>query len=155
MISCDHKGYLNIGNLLKNMGYISGLLFQAIPYDYRRDIKSSSAPSLITKSVENLHKITGKKVLLIAHSLGSLYTMHTMNMSPQEWKDKYVSSIITFGAPYLGTSKAIRSNLGGDPGYLSHYLGVDVGMNYYCQNKAINTGSSGMDLYPRDTFNIF
>lgn len=24
---CDYKGFLNIGELLKNMGYISGLLF--------------------------------------------------------------------------------------------------------------------------------
>ena len=59
---------------------------------------------------------------------------------------------MTFGAPYLGTSKAVRANLGGDPGYLAHHLGRDVGINYYCQNKAINTGSSGMDLYPKDAF---
>lgn len=24
---CDYKGFLNIGELLKNMGYISGILF--------------------------------------------------------------------------------------------------------------------------------
>jgi hypothetical protein len=71
MIGCDHKGFSNMGALLKGMGYISGLTFQAIPYDYRKDIISSNAHSIITKTVENLYAITGKKAILIAHSLGS------------------------------------------------------------------------------------
>jgi hypothetical protein len=39
---------------------------------------------------------------------------------------------MTFGAPYLGSTKVARANLGGDPGYLSHFLTLDVGINYYC-----------------------
>jgi hypothetical protein len=49
---------------------------------------------------------------------------------------------MTFGTPFLGSTKVLRSNLGGDPGYLSTFLGLNVGINYYCQNKAINTMSS-------------
>jgi hypothetical protein len=56
------------------------------------------------------------------------------------------------GGPYLGSTKVLRSNLGGDPSYLDKWLGHDVGINYYCQNKAINSGSSGADLYPKDSF---
>lgn len=59
---CDHKGFLNIGEMLKGMGYISGLTFQAIPYDYRRDIVGANVPEIITNTIDNLNKITGKKV---------------------------------------------------------------------------------------------
>lgn len=59
---------------------------------------------------------------------------------------------MTIGGPYLGSTKSVRSNMGGDPGYMDKWLGHDVGINYYCQNKAINSGSSGLDLYPKDTF---
>ena len=39
---------------------------------------------------------------------------------------------MTVGGPYLGSSKAVRSLLGGDPSYMDKYLGHDVGVNYYC-----------------------
>jgi hypothetical protein len=40
--------------------------------------------------------------------------------------------MLTIGGPFLGTTIALTSNLGGDPGYLSHYFGLEVGINYYC-----------------------
>jgi len=62
---------------------------------------------------------------------------------------------MTMGAPYLGSSKAIRAHLGGDPSFLDTFLGKTVGINYYNQNKVINSASSQVDIYPKDTFNIF
>lgn len=76
---CDYKGFLNIGELLKNMGYVSGAMFQAIPYDYRRGIKINTAGAHIKQSVDNLHKITGKKAIILTHSLGSLHTLNFLN----------------------------------------------------------------------------
>ena len=40
MTMCEHKGFTNMYEMLKNMGYISGLMMQAIPYDFRRNIAS-------------------------------------------------------------------------------------------------------------------
>lgn len=38
---CDATAYKSIGDELKNMGYISGLTMQAIPYDFRLSIAAS------------------------------------------------------------------------------------------------------------------
>ncbi|CAD8054511.1 unnamed protein product [Paramecium primaurelia] len=149
---CDYKGFLNIGDLLKNMGYVSGLLFQAIPYDYRKGIQQSEAKQLISKSISNLNKITGKKVTILTHSLGSLHTLNLLGEMTKQQKQDSIATIMTMGAPYLGSSKAIRAHLGGDPSFLDTFLGMTVGINYFNQNKAINSASSQVDIYPKLAF---
>lgn len=96
--------------------------------------------------------MTGKKVVLVCHSLGSLHALLTLSKMDQKTKDEKIQLLMTMGGPYLGSSKAMRQNLGGDPSYLDHFLGHDLGINYYCQNKATNSAGSGVDLYPRDTY---
>lgn len=49
---------------------------------------------------------------------------------------------MTMGAPYLGSSKAVRAHVGGDPSFLDTFLYMSVGINFYNQNRAINTASS-------------
>ncbi|CAK70541.1 unnamed protein product (macronuclear) [Paramecium tetraurelia] len=149
---CDYKGFLNIGDLLKNMGYVSGLLFQAIPYDYRKGIQQSEAKQLIRQSISNLNKITGKKAIILTHSLGSLHTLNVLGEMTKQEKQDSIATIMTMGAPYLGSSKAIRAHLGGDPSFLDTFLGMTVGINYFNQNKAINSASSQVDIYPKLTF---
>lgn len=46
-------------------------------------------------------------------------------------KQNSIATIMTMGAPYLGSSKAVRAHLGGDPSFLDTFLGLTVGINYY------------------------
>jgi hypothetical protein len=61
------------------MGYQSGLTMQPLPYDFRYGILASSTPKLLPQSLNNLYYITGKKVTIVAHSLGTLHTL--MNLA--------------------------------------------------------------------------
>lgn len=90
--------------------------------------------------------------MILTHSLGSLYALHTLAWRTQAWKDANIASLMTVGGPFLGSTKVVRSTLGGDPGYLDKFLGQDLGINYYCQNLAINSQSSTIDIYPKDTY---
>lgn len=57
------------------MGYISGITYQPLPYDFRYGILASKTPKIFPQVIHNLHKVTGKKVSIVAHSLGTLHTL--------------------------------------------------------------------------------
>lgn len=57
------------------MGYDSGLTLQAMPYDFRYGILASKTPIILSQIITNLFDITGKKVVIVAHSLGTLHTL--------------------------------------------------------------------------------
>lgn len=61
--------------MLQVMGYDSGLTLQALPYDFRYGILASTTPTLLPQIINNLYYTTGKKVVVIAHSLGTLHTL--------------------------------------------------------------------------------
>lgn len=47
LTGCEHRGFSNLKLLYLNMGYLSGIMMQAIPYDYRKSIVSSNIPDII------------------------------------------------------------------------------------------------------------
>lgn len=72
---CALNDFGRLLDILKVMGYQSGLTLQAIPYDFRYGIQASSTPKLFPQVVKNLYYATGKKVVVIGHSLGTLHTL--------------------------------------------------------------------------------
>lgn len=102
------------------MGYETGLTLQAIPYDYRVGINYGNTTKIIPTALCNLHAITGKKALVITHSLGSLHTLSSLGFSMKDAdKDKCVRLFLPIGPPWMGVSSAIRNTLIGDANYFS------------------------------------
>lgn len=75
---CATKGYKRLLKMLRVMGYDEGLTMQPLPYDFRYGILSGDTTLLIPQSINNLYLTTGKKVVLIAHSLGTLHTLSSL-----------------------------------------------------------------------------
>jgi hypothetical protein len=48
---------------------------QPLPYDFRYGILASETPKLFPQIINNLYYTTGKKVVVVAHSLGTLHTL--------------------------------------------------------------------------------
>uniref|UniRef100_A0A8C6XRY3 Phospholipase A2 group XV n=1 Tax=Naja naja TaxID=35670 RepID=A0A8C6XRY3_NAJNA len=61
-----------------------------------------------------MHRKYGEPVVLIAHSMGNLYSLYFLNHQPQEWKDKYIRDFVSLGAPWGGVAKAFRVLASGD-----------------------------------------
>lgn len=99
------------------MGYLPGLTIQAIPYDFRicasinKDFAKRFKPV-----VKNLHKITGKKVIILAHSYGNvMFYFNIKNGSfTQKEKDMYIKNVISSHACFLGTINGTKWILGGE-----------------------------------------
>ena len=99
---------------LTSMGYKEGFSLGSIPYDFRRFIVTNEFEKKVFRfQIENLYNITGKKVIIIAHSFGTLITLN--NLIYKENKDLIpkIKKFIAIGPPFAGATKLLDAFLHG------------------------------------------
>ena len=64
------------------MGYRSGLTMQAVPYDWRHTYKMNGVPEKWDRIISDLFDLTGKKITIIAHSMGNFNVYHNLLRMP-------------------------------------------------------------------------
>jgi hypothetical protein len=69
--------YRDLVKNLENMGHISGLTMQALPYDFRQSFQNTKFELL--SIAKQLRSLTGKKSMIVAHSMGNLNTAYRLS----------------------------------------------------------------------------
>lgn len=62
----------------------------------------------LQRMIEEMAEKAGGPVVLIAHSMGNMYTLYFLNQQPQVWKDRYIKAFICLGPPWAGVAKTLR-----------------------------------------------
>ncbi|CAH8869425.1 unnamed protein product [Trichobilharzia szidati] len=89
--------------------FVKNFTIRAAPYDFRRlPYENSDFMERLKLLVEETYENGQQRpVVLIGHSMGSLYTLNFLNKQTKEWKQKYVKSYISVSAPFGGSVKAL------------------------------------------------
>lgn len=123
-------GYLTVDNLInfgparsfygisKNLisrGYKEGFSFGAIPNDYRRYLATNNfATKAFESQINRLYSNTGKPVVIVAHSYGTLLTL--TNLIKKKSNSAFLKKIKKFVAiapPFAGAAKLLDAFLHG------------------------------------------
>ena len=95
-------------------GYKEGFSLAALPNDYRRYLATNNfSTKVFRRQIENLYANTGKPVVIVAHSYGTLLTL--TNLVKPENKDLLpkIKKFIAIAPPFAGAGKLLDTFLHG------------------------------------------
>ncbi|CAH8591602.1 unnamed protein product [Schistosoma turkestanicum] len=105
-----------VNSLIQNKFFIKNFTLRGAPYDFRKlpyeNIDFMNKLKLLVE--ETYENANGRPVVLLGHSMGSLYTLNFLNQQTKQWKKKYIKSYISVSAPFGGAVKALLSIITGD-----------------------------------------
>lgn len=112
-----HRGELfrDIRLALETIGLKRNVSIRGAPYDFRKAPNEHKDYFLKLKTlVEETYRRNGNSsVVLLAHSLGGPMTLQFLRQQTQEWKDKFIKSLISLAASWGGSVKPIMAYIEG------------------------------------------
>ena len=107
--------FYSISETLIKRGYKEGFSFGAIPNDYRRYLATNNfATKVFESQINRLYLNTGKPVVIVAHSYGTLLTL--TNLIKKKGNTNFLSKIkkfIAIAPPFAGATKLLDAFLHG------------------------------------------
>ncbi|CAH8832885.1 unnamed protein product [Trichobilharzia szidati] len=107
---------LLVDALTEDSYFIRNKTLRAAPYDFRKTPHENlkyfdKLKQLIEETYENGEN---RPVYLLAHSMGSLYSMYFLKQQTKDWKQRYIRGFISVSAPFGGSMEALYSETCGN-----------------------------------------
>ena len=100
--------FLKFKKHMQALGYTDGVDLVSAGYDWR--LPPDAAWMAATRAlVERVVATTGRKAVLVAHSMGCPYTYAFLMSQPREWVAGHIDSFVAAAGPWAGTAKAVNS----------------------------------------------
>ena len=147
------KGMRLLVNMLNEMGHVPGLTYQALPYDFRLSIVNNNFKRVFKPNIERLHRLTGKKVVLLGDSYGNRNIYHQLREMDQQFKDEHIKLWLSIGSSLLGSTQVAGAALFGDSSLI--FFNNRLGLHYNAQIEAFNNMLSFHEQMPVDPFIAF
>ncbi len=138
---------------LRDMGYVAGLTYQTLPYDYTKSYRNNELNKIFKDNLVRLKQLTGKKVTILAHSLGNLNTQFQLSKMDSAFKRSLIKNWVAVTPPFLGSNKVQKILLSGNDDFIFLYklLGLHI-------NAAIESMNNVQVIYTlayRDAFTLY
>lgn len=103
-------------HIVRKYGYVRGESLFGAPYDWR--LAPLDNPYWMVRMRELVESASerngGRRVVLIVHSLGNLYTWHFLRSMTREWREQYIDSYLALAAPWGGAVSAVLAVVTGE-----------------------------------------
>ena len=108
---------------LQGHGFRSGTSLRGAPYDFRQApgyaqdaAGAAGSPQVFTAQLKSLIEDTyerngGTRVVVVAHSMGCIQTLHMLYLADDAWKAKYIKTFVPIAGPWIGSAKSLRAVL--------------------------------------------
>ncbi|VDP76424.1 unnamed protein product [Echinostoma caproni] len=91
-----------VDDLKKDSFFVSNKTIRGAPYDFRRAPYDNEAFfDRLKQLIEETYHINGKRrVILVGHSMGCLYSVLFLKKQTVEWQKQYVKAFVSIAGPY-------------------------------------------------------
>lgn len=144
--------FTTIKEVFLKAGYKIGVSLQALPYDFRLDVRENDLNKKFPKVVNEMYEMFGKRVTIIAHSFGNFQTAHYLWNLPQAEKDKKIARYIALAPPFGGAVKPLVSLIGMDSTYSKSLVIAKVGLTEDFFTQSVFKFKGIYNLLPQNTF---
>ncbi|GAA39337.2 Group XV phospholipase A2 [Clonorchis sinensis] len=105
-----------VEELTKDPFFIRNVSVRGTPYDFRRTpTENQQVLHRIKQLVEETYELNKqRKIVLIAHSLGTIYSLEFLKLQTAAWKSKYIKAFVSISGPFGGTVKAANALTSGE-----------------------------------------
>jgi hypothetical protein len=131
-------------------GYKEGFSLGALPNDYRRYLATNNfATNVFKKQIDRLYKNTGKPVVIVAHSYGTLLTLTNLikNQSDKNFMKK-IKKFIAMAPPFAGSTKLLEIFLQGTEDFDIDLSIIKTKFDIFGQYMMYKSLPTAMELRP-------
>lgn len=144
------SAYSDMIDYLHRQGYVDGVTLFVFAYDWRRDIQAATYNNLDALVNQARNAAGTSQVDILGHSMGGLVGHNYVSYPATAAK---VRRLITFGTPYLGAPKFLKTLVYGDQ-FGPTFLGL--GLNQDAVKDLVQNMAGGWQLLPsRSYYNFY